>query len=1476
MNSWSEDEASPGYRELSYDKQQRVKQSWIEQELLPDMRAKGLDQMQTAEVLNHFSTPSPRFEDADTERGLYELGQRFQQGDVEAESQLKGIVLDATAKQASLLWSLGSKLFGLVKEGTNGDESETETISAYQMYNNPEARKAVAYADYLLNENDETRKEITTAKTLTSIGLNIAEWAAMVIPIAGASLKTAKGIGKGAQVLQGIVSGGKSASVLRRVAGDLVGHVTHAAITGGLMAAKSLVLDEVNENLLEDPEAQDFFIRGAKYFGENFFWDAVANVALDYMLPQVSGIVKMSGWGKAVSKDAMITLKGADTPATRRALIRDLFTGKEIPDELMRQLPKADQVRLTADQTMRSLIKKVPDMTPDEHLMLLAKSQGLSLAEVGGKWNLLGQSDNLIKKFDDTLGVQKFLQTRTEIYTGVSVKQMSAAGRMGADVNGFVPSIQANAKVNLAKVAKPAYVASMIKAGDTRSIKASLASILHMGKSALDPNNLSVLKKGSAYVVEYGGKALGELPAGKIAPESLSPLIAKLGLNEGISIKGMKAELRKISDQWGKLIERKEFYKKTNMEGFLNIQNAKLTQEGQEYVIRRAKVTYHGKTPELAMDDFLNSHISKEDLGHYLGREHNFTLSHKDGVFSVKDRHQVLYEAPSIRELLNENPRFTPKLPGDLVPKWNLISADTIGLQFKGTGVAGSYQDMLAVLNKFENYTLNGKNKYYDVLGNGFKRGKISITEGTQKIKLNFEPTGEVLKFDSPSAAREYLKEGFMDFGNLKLSAGAKGYNLEFLDNGNFVLRGAKSEFILRNEEELLKKLREAPIPDWVKEMSGVDEAVLKASLGEPSESFLGELKDFIPKIPASDKVPTYGIKTKTKQFLSPVRASLEALVDGGGDPRALTDFTNWENLRRAGEAALIKGRRLIPTAFMDMNGKMLKGPKREAINEYLRMNTQEGRDQLMKVLKMGDSEFHVMENMRQIYGSDPFKGLSTTFRVDPEKWLPEYLPKIKNWFGRQKLLGKKLPLEGDVQAVLKGSFGGRVPEGMDAFFKHVRVSEMFDIALEKDPLKQLEYYLGVGYREKYMGPQFESMMKFWKKHPDKAVRQRMGIYMGDVMNVPASYQQELLGEIGQNLSKKLFKGSGGDGFFKWLEGSCYLGTMGWRPWMAIRNSHQIWMTLAPLMTNNRTQKALKYLTTEKGGKAVFTELMGKGIINETMPIAGKDAITAVPFLDHLSKSGLKWYKDADSLTRAVAYVTSRDALGDAVRKFPDLDANFIKESRLSVLPKDLRDQAMAFMKKGDTAVVEDMLGNYVVERTMFPYRSGMSNIMYRGTIGKLFGRMGHYPLYYVDNVRRSLMELPMEEKLAYGATWVANSALLYEGYKKLFGVEANQFLFYSPMMFTGGPYYEVMENFRELLDAGPLAKQKAERLFGVNSDGSIDPMDSQLGKLMVPGGTHIAKIRGGVEQLEKGNTWGAMLNFMSMPYTPGEAFWDN
>jgi len=673
------------------------------------------------------------------------------------------------------------------------------------------------------------------------------------------------------------------------------------------------------------------------------------------------------------------------------------------------------------------------------------------------------------------------------------------------------------------------------------------------------------------------------------------------------------------------------------------------------------------------------------------------------------------------------------------------------------------------------------------------KVGRVKANQIAREFTVDIPEWGERRTFKTLYGAKNYLRH-VNDWDNALYMANKKGLRVDRF-RGRWALYGEGNKYVVDTLDDVQKIIADTPMPEWAPELTGFD------------EQLVAQMNNKIPDF--QFKPSTYNVRTKAdgnlgaKWIMSKYIKGPEALFLNANKQGALPDelldmFYKLENSRDLTNIEMAKFMDLGDNAFRKANGHMMSMKEQDAVG--ILMQTPENKwDDLVrefadrKHFTFTDDHYRAARRLREVYGETRESGLAAYFQLEPEKFIDDYLPRIRDYVADPK---NPIPPDMEVKEFLQRVWGGQAPPSpVLAFFKHGRVSEVAQYALERSPLIQLKKYLMAGHKEMTLGPVVDEIKDFLNANWDRIdphVAAHYASYLNDVMGIPYGIAQKDMRAVVTKLHQHFMKGKSRavvNSAVEMILGSSYSSAMGLRAWLPIRNSQQVWTTLGPRIGDAYVADAIQEVVTSKG---LFEKLRGKGLFQPDIPVMGREHIGS-SLVGKVTRGTLIPYRSSDDYTRAVAYVASRRRLQHAMQFLPDTD-KFLKEAKLNVLPEPIRNQVFdALANKKNFELAADIAGRQWINETMFPYRAGMMPAWYKGTLGKAFGMFGHYPVYYLQNMINGLTRGGLVDRAAYAAGLAANTAILYNVFDQVLGIRELSFLPWVPATFSGGPFYHLM-----------------------------------------------------------------------------------
>lgn len=893
--------------------------------------------------------------------------------------------------------------------------------------------------------------------------------------------------------------------------------------------------------------------------------------------------------------------------------------------------------------------------------------------------------------------------------------------------------------------------------------------------------------------------------------------------------------------------------------------------------------------------DIMKKELKFDDLAWYFKQYEGLELRYKsktsDAVIleTSKDAQKlgyskkVLYEAENLQELIDRYPQLINRLPERLAPKITLLGQGDgtwVGRVKYSNGVAvGDHQTILRHLNNFypesTSTTYLGPNKYGSM--------KVNRSAGTYEVFL--DDIGERKTFRSIEKARQYMTRSSDDMQTLTYKAAKVGYQLD-VGAGQYSLynnQGLHKSFT--RLADLKEELRKVPDPEFAPSLIGKTWDDLAEQYPKPET---GTFKPMSFAPPEEGETLPAGILLGHR--LRPHDALFEDVFRGTKDDFWISRYTELENSLRALDVVDDQVLRVLNSTFRK-DGKWIKFNRRKTVQQYMNLlngNPEEAAEFARRTKMTAFEMEELPAKLKQLTGENQRGGLFHAFDISYDDYVNVYLPQVrKHYLDRVK---DGIQPDGEIAKFLDATFDGHAPSELKEFYRYQRVSDVISTAMLDDPLEALTKYIQVGYRKRILAPTWERVMKeFQAKKPtaDPNLSAVFQNYMDDLMGVRSAREKQLfamtvkVGEavkkvpILRSIDEVLTKKLGVDttvskDFIDYIRGVSYLSAMGMRFWLAVRNTFQPWVTTAPRIGNHWVAQALRNVVRDDG--TLVQNLRNAGVLRPQMALPSASSIfDGTSLMSRASRFLLKWYGSSDDLNRAVTYEAMRLRFNDAVKRYTKKiisEDDFYEMSGLNVFDDFSREQAKGFIREGKWSTAVDFLGKKLNDETQFIYRAGGRPDLFRGTTGRLFGQFGTWPIYYVENIRRALRQGSMASKMAFVATWTTNSFLLYEGFKNL-GVNANNFLIWTPMQFTGGPLFHTGVSATQLIGSHYRARQARAEVLGITvKDGRLqfDPRKGELWKWITPGSFLARSVSAGVEALNDGDWYRAALNFGSFP----------
>ncbi len=821
-------------------------------------------------------------------------------------------------------------------------------------------------------------------------------------------------------------------------------------------------------------------------------------------------------------------------------------------------------------------------------------------------------------------------------------------------------------------------------------------------------------------------------------------------------------------------------------------------------------------------------------------------------------------EASSLPELI-EKSGLEMKVPSKYMPRAVYVNDGVTTLDYNGeVAFTKDTGQAYRLLDRFEERTVG---KIKTILRSD--KGTVYKSVDSSSFRVYDDRIGHWFEADSLSEAKRILEDSIQDQSLLAQIAHEKGISVDASGTGYHVVADGNYYFA-KSKEELQEILKNRPLPKEMPELVDLghelDDILPKMNVPE-----MGTFKP-VDYMRSTEPRSDLSILRRINAFWQPMDVNIPEISRVTGHEGVLKNFRELETGRRLARRDSNEVQNILRSIFSSGSGnkrKVIPLARRQAVFNYMKA-IEEGLEanDLARVsaeFKITPEEESMVDQARTILGRDSAHGLYAKFR-EGGSFIFDYLPRLKKEIAKMS----KAELESLSHLdIASKAFGGRskVPKSVEFWAAHERLNELLSIAVDDDIYSVLSKYNVIGHKRLYMNEAWEGMKGYFKeqgKNMPPILRANIQTYMEGVMGIPPSVSAKEVQRIGQDMWTRLHMNKPGDGAIQkdvlsTMFSLNYMTTMGWRPWLWFRNMFQIYTTLAPRFGNQFTHAAVRKAADI--GEQVYQHLEQIGVVlsKEDLPVFGEIAGQETK-LGKLTRRGLSRYKNSDDFSRVVAYLSTKEQWDDAVgalqRKVIDGD-QFVERSGLNLIEPDVRNQVLSLAQEGKWDAALDTYALRVIEDTMFPYRGELRPRVYAtSVVGRIFGRYGTYSPYYVSNLIKGFKYGTKGQKAAFAARWIANSLAIY-GAAQAVGIQAKEFLPWTPMFFSGGPEFNLMIDALRATGSGPEAQEKRAALL------------RDLPRNFVPGFYQARSISRFMELMDQGEPIRAMFALSGAPIKP-------
>jgi len=237
----------------------------------------------------------------------------------------------------------------------------------------------------------------------------------------------------------------------------------------------------------------------------------------------------------------------------------------------------------------------------------------------------------------------------------------------------------------------------------------------------------------------------------------------------------------------------------------------------------------------------------------------------------------------------------------------------------------------------------------------------------------------------------------------------------------------------------------------------------------------------------------------------------------------------------------------------------------------------------------------------------------------------------------------------------------------------------------------------------------------------------------------------------------------------------------------------------------------------------------------------------------------MKPYTMTDYFNRMVIYLGMKKRVTTALNDYMTgkiSPKKFISRSGANLFGKEQMNEALKFIN-GKKLTVDridgfvDRLSRLASDRSQFLYEGFNQGTMFRSTAGRFIGQYTSWPINFLnltlDRLTNDASTIP--QKIGYFARLGAITGGIAYGLYSV-GLNPRQWAPWNMMVFQGGPYYQMVDDFMGFLNG------KEDRLKSL----------SRSLASLVPFALEGEGIMRAVQAIEDGNWWEAFMHVMSAP----------
>ena len=824
-------------------------------------------------------------------------------------------------------------------------------------------------------------------------------------------------------------------------------------------------------------------------------------------------------------------------------------------------------------------------------------------------------------------------------------------------------------------------------------------------------------------------------------------------------------------------------------------------------------------------------------------------------------RGKIIAVGDSVESIFEQRPSLWPRLPDRLGPELYYLGKGQY--EYRGAIATGPYSDLMRTMNSFGKPRVTSQWRIIESSSDGAV--KIRASSGKKmlpKFAVSAEKLGFQTEFMNLKSAKEFLQNETRGWDAVKKIAAIRGYDVTQGPGRKIIVSaldgsGSTSLDDLSQVENFLQR---APMSETHKALFNAidddfDEVLVdsarKALENDFSVTGAQEAIDTLNRVQSRFRVDS--VANFIDGRVAPAYSALERMSQRAGWGDIPVKARELNASLRASAAETFKASRLI-RSIASPNGKLIDRNTSEVLGRVLSEGPENWASAAKTLgLELTPQHESILRSARAYYNR-----LGQVFGIDAWRYVQDYAPKIRD-------AAKALENEGLGNAtktqLLTRAFGPRwrdIPE-VNFFARHTRYDAFLDATRNRLGLvDQMVHYTEDGYRELYLGS-FQTKLAGWyqelsSRGLDASTENRVMAFFNDALHIGgrdglgdeiAGMSYEVTNRIANGVRKlknalpglsepieTLARNITTNDIAGKASAMVTHATLGFRPFRGISNMGQYMNTYA--VFGDYAVRGARELD-----DATLEKMFRDGIIQEKVFATSAEGIME---RSKLLEMGLKPQQQSEYLTRGWTAMAAGEAFDDAYKRLGAGVINgkqFLEESKVNFIDKSAQDAVLQHMRNGNPGAAKALFQSESIRLLMFDYAKENYPMMFRGTVGRAFGKFGVFPVGQIDLYRRILSSGSAADRVIRATRLVASSVLLYNAFREV-GIDYSGFLWNDAFSFSGGPIFQSGLDVLNAFDTGPegtMARKDLARSFlpGFDSDGNFT-----LPRLVVPGALEV------------------------------------